>query len=138
MISTEAKNKLEKLKNNYQENFEYVMKTPIDKQQKDWEESALHYQQPDFMKKKEFCLAGLTGEVFSWKDSLEENADKIIVHFHGGGLTLGSAITHRKLGTLIDHLLLNLIKSLYKTLYHVSIALLKIGCVYRFETNTTQ
>lgn len=101
MLSHVAKEKIENQKKNRSENFHYVMNQSIEQQRKDWEASASLYELPDFLRIEDHLLAGVSAELIQFKGQTEQVHDQLILHFHGGGLTLGSAITHRKLGGLI-------------------------------------
>jgi acetyl esterase/lipase len=96
MISPETK----KIKNVLfmNQNLEYFLNTPLEVQRKDWEDSALDEILPEGTKVKGERDKNIFVEWISNETSDKQN---IILYFHGGGLTQGSCITHRKLASQI-------------------------------------
>ena len=92
MISPEAiKIKEILFKNN---NLEYYLNTPLEIQRKDWENSALDVILPE---KTEIKRESYRDILMEWISNETSDKQNIILYFHGGGLTQGSCITHRKL-----------------------------------------
>lgn len=96
MISPETK----KIKNVLfkNQNLEYFLNTPLEIQRKDWEDSALDVMLPEGTKVKGERDKNIFVEWISNETSDKQN---FILYFHGGGLTQGSCITHRKLASHI-------------------------------------
>jgi acetyl esterase/lipase len=96
MISEEAKKIKDVLFRN--QNLEYLLNTPQEVQRKDWEDSALDFILPEGIKiirEKDINISA------DWISSETSDKQEIILYFHGGGLTQGSSITHRKLASHI-------------------------------------
>lgn len=101
MLSDPAKEAIAKMKAAYESNCDYALNEPLEKQREDWENSAANDVLPEEIKSKKLHIGGVTGE-FYWHESVAPSPfERIILHFHGGGLTQGSSVTHRKLGSLI-------------------------------------
>lgn len=80
------------------QNLEYFLNTPLEIQRKDWEDSALDVMLPEGTKVKGERDKNIFVEWISNETSDKQN---FILYFHGGGLTQGSCITHRKLASHI-------------------------------------
>jgi acetyl esterase/lipase len=92
MISIEAK----KIKNILfkNQNLDYFLNTPLEVQRNDWENSNLGIILPEGTNIKRESNKNLLVE---WITNETSDKKNIILYFHGGGLTHGSCITHRKL-----------------------------------------
>lgn len=96
MISRQAKSIREQQFQN--RDLEYLLNTEISVQRKDWEISALNDKLPEGTEIEKFIVKDIDGELI--KNQMSDS-QHIILYFHGGGLTLGSCITHRKLVSYI-------------------------------------
>lgn len=100
MLSQQAQQAIQEMNESRSENLQYALTQPLIKQRQDWEDAASQYVQPQNMHYKQVQISRLSAEIIH-KEVLNFDS-KIIVPFHGGGLTQGSPTTHRKLGTLIS------------------------------------
>jgi len=96
MLSIQAENIKRVLLQN--KNLEQVLNTPLEKQRKNWEESASTDIIPDIIFTEKTVIRNISVEWVSMKNSSKQN---IILYFHGGGFNQGSTITHRKLAAYI-------------------------------------
>lgn len=103
MLSIEAQTAILKMKNSRDANFQYALTESLNNQRSEWENSAKEYQLPEELEYSDMRIAGITGALIAHKRFSKESPikGKLILHFHGGGLNQGSAITHKKLGGLI-------------------------------------
>lgn len=101
MISIEAQNAIQLMKANREDNFQYALVESLVNQRSEWEKTAQEYRLPKELDSKEMKFGEVTGELIFLKGVVIKPNEKIILHFHGGGLNQGSALTHRKLGGLI-------------------------------------
>lgn len=98
MISLQARKiKSEKSKN---KNIEDVCNVPLALQRKQWENSSLNVKLPEGTNIKAVIVKNIAAEWVSTQNASKRN---MILYFHGGGLTMGSSITHRKLAAYIAH-----------------------------------
>ena len=100
MLSNEAKRKREELFRNYVSNVDFVLNTPLYEQRRIWEEGAMDAPLPDNVSIETIAEEGISAE---WVRHSQAEKRKVILYLHGGGNTLGSSITHRKLVGHIVH-----------------------------------
>lgn len=102
MLSSEAQTAINKMLIDREKNGHYALTEPLENQRKEWEDSAKEVCLPADLICQEQTIAEVTGERISLKAIPQGAKNQLILHFHGGGLNQGSAITHRKLGGLIS------------------------------------
>lgn len=98
MISTQAKEIKKKLLQN--KDLDYLLNTDLTIQRMDWEDSANDVRLPEGTDIEFISTDGVLGKLVTNQDS---DKTHIILYFHGGGLTQGSSITHRKLTSNLVH-----------------------------------
>lgn len=96
MMSSQAKVLKEKLFAN--KDLDYLLNTDIYMQRKDWEESVLDMEIPEGIMVENIDIDNINGEFINLQNN---ETDYVILYFHGGGLCLGSSITHRNLAANI-------------------------------------
>lgn len=100
MLSDEAKRKREELFRDYASNVDFVLNTPLHEQRRIWEEGAVNAPLPENVSIETVAEKGISAE---WVRHSQAESRKVILYLHGGGNTLGSSITHRKLVGHIVH-----------------------------------
>lgn len=96
MISKEAEKAFKQLVEN--QDIEAILNTPLEEQRREWEEYAAAAKIPEGIKIIEEKVNDIEVE---WLIPEKSAIDQVIVYFHGGGLSQGSIITHRKLGAYV-------------------------------------
>jgi acetyl esterase/lipase len=97
-LSEKAQLIKERMAANREKTLDYFLSVPLDIKRADWEQGALNDVLPEHITIESVILGGIQGERITGSGFRE---DKVILYFHGGGLTSGSPITHRKLGAYI-------------------------------------
>lgn len=103
MLSIQAQTAIRKMEETREDSRAYALTEPLDIQRRDWESAACAYVQPEHTVFREVEISGITAGLIEKKDSGRPGSG-ILLHFHGGGLTQGSAITHRALGTSLTQI----------------------------------